>query len=382
MSWKANRVEDRTAFIAGCLAGEETMTALAARFGVSRKTAHKWWARYQAEGFGGLVDRRREALTIANRTEPAVVAAVLEARSVHQTWGARKLAHLIDKPQGFAERWPSVSTIGRILHDAELTRPQRRRRRSPACTTAVDPVQAANDEWAGDGKGNFLTGDGRRCDPFVIIDSWSRMLLVCSIVPSWSHAAVQSVMARCFAEYGLPRAIRTDNGPPFARPGAGGLSPLSIWWIKLGIIPVRTRPGHPQDNGKVERMNRTLGETCRQPAADSASQQARFDAFRQEYNLVRPHQALGFATPAQRYTPSPRPLGQPRSPDYKDGTIVRQIRHNGELRWNGQLIYICKLLAGEPVAIVEAEGGLDVWYGPVDLGRLDLKGERLVKPRR
>jgi hypothetical protein len=193
---------------------------------------------------------------------------------------------------------------------------------------------------------------------------------------------VRPVFEAVFREHGLPRAIRSDNGPPFASVGAGGLSPLAVWWVKLGIQPERIEPGHPEQNGRHERMHRTLKEECcLPPAATTSQQQERFDAFRSEYNLERPHQALDQTPPASWYQPSPKPYPTTlEDPEYPETAFIRRVRSNGQIKWRGGRVFIGEALVGEAVGLSEALLGYDVYFGPILLGRLDPVGERLLRP--
>jgi hypothetical protein len=228
--------------------------------------------------------------------------------------------------------------------------------------------------WCADFKGWVRTADGSRCDPLTISDAFSRMLLCCQILPKTDYAHVRPAFERAFRDYGLPLAIRTDNGPPFASVGAGGLSPLSSWWIKLGIMPERIPPGHPEHNGRHERMHRTLKQaTMRPPAATPAAQQHRCDAFRLDYNTVRPHQALGQVPPATVYLPSPRPYYQQvEDPCYPSVAQVRRVRSNGQIKWRGGLVFVSEALVGELVGITEHKDAWLVSFGPIPLGLLHL----------
>ena len=239
--------------------------------------------------------------------------------------------------------------------------------------TACEP----NAVWCADFKGWFRTGDGRRCDPLTISDAMSRYLLRCEAVAQPDGAHVRPAFEAAFCEFGLPFAIRTDNGPPFASVAAGGLSQLAVWWIKLGVRPERIDPGKPQQNGRHERMHRTLkADAANPPAATLEEQQRRFDDFRAIYNEERPHEALDFATPASLYRAAehvfPGPL---REPDYPDDCAVRRVRSNGEIKWAGDLVFISEALVGEPVAIEETEQGeWLVRYAHLELGRIDKSG--------
>jgi len=241
-------------------------------------------------------------------------------------------------------------------------------------------VSAANDVWCPDFKGWFRTGDGRRCDPFTLTDAHSRYLLRCQAVARPDEENVRPIFAAAFKEHGLPLAIRSDNGPPFASAGVGGLSRLAVWWIKLGIRPERIVAGKPQQNGRHERVHRTLNqETATPPAASLPAQQERFDAFRTIYNNERPHEALGQQTPASLYAPSPRPYPhRVEDPHYGDEVAVRRVRSNGQIKWAGELIFVGEALIGEPVGILETEGGdWLVRYAEIELGYIHPQRRRL-----
>jgi putative transposase len=292
---------------------------------------------------------------------------------------------LADEPQCVRDAWPVASTRGAILARAGLTVPRRRRLHVPPRSQPFGSVEQPNDVWCADFKGWFRTMDGHRCDPLTISDAHSRWLLRCqAMTEGTSGEFVQPLFEATFREYGLPLRMRTDNGPPFASVGAGGLSALSIWWIKLGILPERIDAGCPQQNGRHERFHRTLkAATAQPPAATLRAQQRRFDAFRVEYNTQRPHEALGQQPPSSCYTSSsrryPRRLEEP---SYGDEAQVRRVRHNGEIRWRNGLIYVHQALVGEPVGIFEIADGWLVRYGPIELGLVDVAHARLRRPVR
>lgn len=373
---------EREKLVRAWMTSRFTVTELAAEFGVSRKTVHKWLGRHELEGRPGLQDRPRIALHHPRAVPPEIAAAVVRAKRLHPLWGPLKLQPLPDEPVEVREGWPAPSTRGAILARAGLTRKRRRRRHVPPNTMPFRECFQPNDLWCGDFKGWFRTGDGTRCDPLTITDAYGRMLLRCQAVDHLDYRHTRPVFESAFREYGLPRAIRTDNGAPFASLAAGGLSQLSVWWVKLGIWPDRIDPGHPEQNGRHERMHLTLKlECCKPAAATLAEQQRQLDQFRDVFNHERPHQALGFQTPASVYCPSPRLYpDRIEDPVYPAGFVERRVRSNGEIRWKGGLIFISTVLPGEAVGICEGGLGYDVYFGPVLLGRINVKGEKLVRP--
>jgi len=279
-----------------------------------------------------------------------------------------------------AEDLPARSTIDEWLRKEGLTHARRRRRRTPPYEQPFAAVAAANDVWCMDFKGWFRTGDGKRCDPFTLSDAFSRYLLCCDVVTHLDHDHVRPILDAAFCEFGLPKAVRSDNGPPFASPAVGGLSHLSVWLIKLGITCERIDPGKPQQNGRHERMHGTLQrETANPPAATLAEQQRSFDRFREQFNVDRPHEALDLETPASLYWASPRsyPCAL-REPVYGDDCAVRRVRSNGEIKWGGEMIFVSQVLIGEPVGITETENGeWLVRFADLKLGYIDPRRPRL-----
>jgi transposase InsO family protein len=359
--------------------GNYTVAELSEHFRVSRKTAYKWLDRFQQEGVAGLKERSRAPHHHPNATPVETVSAVLRAKAAHPSWGPAKLKPGPQEPEEVADAWPAVSTRGAILARQGLVRPRRRRRRVVPWIQPFRHCDGPNAVWCADFKGWFRTQDGQRCDPLTISDAFSRMLLGCQIVAKADYPHVRPVFERVFQEYGLPLAIRTDNGPPFASVGAGGLSPLAAWWIKLGILPERIAPGHPEQNGRHERMHRTLKqETMGPPAPNPAAQQQRSDAFRHTFNTERPHQALGQVPPVTLYLPSPRPYPERiEDPHYPPLTQVRRVRSNGQIKWQGGLVFVSEALIGELVGVTEEADGWLVSFGPIPLGRLQLHKTRL-----
>jgi putative transposase len=345
-------VEERARFVVEYESGEWTMAELCRHFGIARKTGYEIVARWEEAGAAGLQDRSRAPRTHPNQTPAGVEAAVLELRRAHMSWGPRKLRRWLEDRHP-DQGWPAPSTIGALLGRAGLVHARRQRRRTPPFTQPFAAAGEPNAVWCADFKGWFRTGDGERIDPLTMSDAASRCLLRCQAVEKTDTAAVRAISEAAFREYGLPEAMRTDNGPPFASRGVAGLSRLSLYWMKLGITPERIRPGHPEQNGRLERLHRTLAaETARPPAASRRRQQEAFDRFRREYNEERPHEALGQRPPAVLYSPSPRayPERVPE-PEYDSDVVVRCVYPHGQFFWKGRDVFLGKVLAGERIGL-------------------------------
>jgi len=358
MPWKTTSVMDeKLKFIAEWLQGEEPRSVLCERYGISRETGYQWWRRYCAEGSPGLEERSRAPHSNSRSMSAAVAVALIERRQARPHWGPKKILAVLarDWPDW---HWPSPSAVSDLFRREGLSAPRRRRRRVLTVEQPFAQVEAANDAWCIDFKGWFRTGDGRRRDPLTVTDAHSRYLLGLRIIDPVG-VAVQAVVDELFRCHGLPRSMRSDNGPPFASTGAGGLTGVSARWAKLGIQLDRIYPGKPYQNGRHERMHLTLKrEACRPAQADGLAQQARFDAFREEFNHERPHEALGQVQPARVYQPSNRPMPDViPEPCYDRDEEVRRVRSSGEIRWQGGLLFVSEALIGEPVAIREREDG-------------------------
>jgi len=350
-------LDEAVRFVTACLAGEEAMSELCRGFGISRQWGYELMRRYRAEGWSGLEPRSRAPHHPGRAMAAELADAIVAERMAHPRWGPKKLKALLKRREP-ETAWPAASSIGDLLRREGLVRPRRRRRTPLPLTQPFAPVTAPNDLWGIDFKGWFRTGDGVRCDPLTLSDADSRFLLVCrSVEPTIE--GVDPVTDAAFHEYGLPLTLRSDNGPPFAGNGAGGLTRLAVKWIKLGIRLERIDPGAPEQNGRHERMHGTLkAETAKPPAATPAAQQTSFDRFRLEYNHLRPHEALGQETPASRYHKSPRRYpARIEEPAYDAEHAVRRVRSNGEIKWGGTLIFVSEALVGEPVGVAETEAG-------------------------
>lgn len=374
MAWKVTcAVEERLKFIGEYRSEEWSFAELCRRYGVSRKTGYKWLERYEVEGWEGLRDRCRAPERHPNTVLREVSDAVLAMRREHPHWGPAKLRARLER-EAPEVQWPAESTIGEMLKRAGLTAPQKIRRKATPSRSPLAHAEAPNQVWCADFKGWFRCGDGSRCDPFTVTDSYSRYLLRCQILPSLEERGVKAILEAAFREYGMPDAIRTDNGEPFASVGLGGLSRLSMWWMKLGIRPERIPPGKPQQNGRHERMHRTLKQaTARPPAANRRAQQKAFDCFREEYNRQRPHEALAMQTPADLYVGSSRSYPQHlRQPEYNDAWQVRHVRECGRIRWGGAAVFVSKVLAGERIGFEPVEDGhWRLWFFDYPIGVFD-----------
>lgn len=358
MPWKASSVMDeRMRFVMEVERGEHSISDLCRMYGVSRETGYVWLRRYGEGGVEGLRELRRTPRRHPNQTPESIEQAVLELRRAHMKWGPRKLKATLAK-QRPRQPWPAASTIGVMIAREGLVVARQQRRRVPPYTQPLAAADAPNRVWCADFKGWFRTGDGARIDPLTISDAHSRYLLRCQAVEKTDSERVQAIFEAAFREHGMPEAIRTDNGAPFASRAVCGLSRLSVWWMKLGIGPERIQAGHPEQNGRHERMHRTLKqETAMPPEGNRRAQQRAFDGFRAEYNQLRPHEALGMQTPAQVYTSSPRPFPA-RLPEveYPSDLQVRRVQQRGEISWRGcKHVFLSEVLIGEPVGLLQLD---------------------------
>lgn len=374
MPWKETCVmNQRIQFISDWLSEAYTVTDLCQYYAISRPTAYKWIDRYAMAGAEGLSDRSRRPWQHPRAVPETLRERIIEVKLTHQHWGPKKVLDYLRRRQP-EQTWPVDSTAGEILKRAGLVRPRRRRRRVGADPAPFHACHQPNQVWSADFKGEFRLGNGQWCYPLTITDNCSRYLLACRGLRGTATVGVRPWFEWVFREYGLPEAMRTDNGPPFASLALGGLSQLAKWWIQLGIKPERIQPGQPSQNGRHERMHRSLKEaTAHPPAATPTAQQRRFDGFQQEYNEERSHEALHRQTPAQCYVPAPRAYPARIPPvEYDSGVVVRQVRHNGEIKWRGARIYIAEVLAKEAIALRPvADGQWRIYYSFYPLGVLD-----------
>ena len=359
MPWKETcAVEQRLEFIREVLRGDLSKAELCQQYEISRPTGDKWLERFVEHGMDGLGDLPSIPHNHPNQVPNELSEMLLALRREHMTWGPKKLKAYLERRYS-AMMWPSSSTIGDLLKRHGISVGRIRRRRTPPYTQPFAGCGQPNTTWCGDFKGQFRTGNGSICYPLTITDAFSRYLLRCQGMPRPRTTPTQSIFESAFRQYGMPMAIRSDNGAPFASNAIGGLSRLSVWWIRLGIVPERIEPGHPEQNGRHERMHLTLKkETASPPRPSLRSQQQRFDAFRQEYNTQRPHEALDQRTPADAYQGSPRPYpSRLPEPQYDSETVVRYVHANGEIMWRGQRLFLGGVLGREHVGLKEVSEG-------------------------
>ena len=384
MPWKERSVvQERTVFVLRRDAGE-SMSELCREYGISRKTGHKIYKRFKEVGVAGLADESSRPQTSPNRTTPEIEALVVNARKRRPTWGSKKLENSLDR-QHPGIQIPSRCTIDEILKRNGLVAPRRRRKLIPVYPEQLTESHAANDVWCADFKGQFRLGNGKLCYPLTITDHFSRYLIACVALEHPTTAAAFATFDEAFRRFGLPGAMRTDNGTPFAGRGLGGLSQLSAWWVSLGIKSERIEPGHPEQNGRHERMHRTLKAEATRPAAGTnLAQQERFDAYLEDFNHERPHEALEMRRPAELYRPSP--ISYPRLLDsisYPLHDATCRVVTNGIIKapkiipkW----IFLGRAFAGHNVGLRELpDGRWLVTFAKMDLGHVSADG-RLFEP--
>jgi transposase InsO family protein len=380
MPWKESSVmEERLRFVARLLDGEQ-MSAVCRSFGISRKTGYKIYNRYKDQGLEALSDRSRRPVRYANQLPEPVERLIVETKKEKPHWGARKIRELLVRRLAGDVRIPARSTVHAVLDRHGLVKRARQRRRQKAQGTPLSAGQTPNDLWCADFKGEFRLGNGRYCYPLTVTDHAARFILACEALESVKEAGVIPVFERLFKERGLPDAIRSDNGVPFASPnGLYSLSKLSVWWLRLGIEIERIKPGHPQQNGRHERMHLTLKkETTRPPRANILQQQARFDDFVSEFNGERPHDALAMKTPAEVYRPSAKPYNGLPEIDYPFHDRDVLVTCCGRVCMHRKKINISTALAGQRRGIKEVDD--DIWlisFMKYDLGYIDLEQRTL-----
>ena len=385
MPWKTSSVmEEKLRFVFEYERDEQTMTELCASFEISRETGYVWLRRYRAVGLAGLLELNRAAQRHPNQTGAAMEQAIVELRQAHMRWGARKLKRVLERDQP-GRSWPASSTIGELLRREGLVVGRKQRRKTAPYSAPLAHADDCNRVWCADFKGWFRSRDGARIDPLTISDAYSRYLLRCQAVAKTDSARTQAIFEAAFREYGVPQAIRTDNGAPFASTAVAGLSRLAVWWIKLGIVPERIEAGHPEQNGRHERMHRTLKqEVAMPPAENRRAQQRQLDRFRQEYNQVRPHEALGMQTPASVYEPSGREYPR-RVPEveYPSSMLVRSVKSHGVFRWKKHDVFLSEVLWGERIGLLARdERWFTIYFAQLPLAEFDSQHGRIVPLRK
>ena len=381
MPWKERTiVEERMRFVLRLKDGE-SMASLCREFGISRVTGYKIYERYEECGLEGLTDRAKRPYRYANQLPPQVEAMIVATRRERPTWGARKIRERLLRKLPSEVKVPACSTIHTVMDRHELV-PRQKRSRTKAQGTPLSPGLTPNTLWCTDYKGEFMLGDKRYCYPLTLTDHASRFILLCEAMESVREQPVFTVYERIFKERGLPDAIRSDNGVPFASPnGLFNLSKLSVWWLRLGINIERIKPGRPQQNGRHERMHRTLKAEATRPAGSNfLQQQAKFDAFIDEFNNERPHEALNMKCPAEVYQPSIREYRGIQEPHYPFHDKTVTVTNCGRLCIYRKKINLSSSLAGQAVGIKEVDEG--IWlvsFMQYDLGYIDLE-EKSLQP--
>lgn len=354
---------------------------LSKKYSVSRPTIYKWFRRYEQTSIDGLKEQSRRPQHSPNQTEEAIINLLIAEKLKNRKRGPKKIYYQLKEQYPNLEL-PSISTIGEWLRKNGLVKKRKKRLRVPPYTEPFQECQVSNAVWSADYKGQFHTRDGNACYPLTISDNYSRYLLKCDGLPGPRYNETKVVFEAAFEEYGLPDAIRIDNGTPFAGKSAGGLSRLSVWWIQLGITPERIDKGCPQQNGRHERMHRTLKDEALDPIAlNMKEQQKSFDWFRYDYNHYRPHEALGQQTPIKFYKRSSRPyVKKIQPPHYDIDFSVRKIKRSGELRFNGAAYHLSQLIAKQPVGLKEiADGIWQIYYYHYKLAILNLRKNKIIK---
>ena len=375
MPWKeVNPMQQRVFFITDYLRQIMSLSGLCAQYGVSRKTGYKWIERYRSSGLEGLTETSSRPLHSPDKTPYRIEQSIIELRQQFMDPPGAKKIHALLARHYPVELIPSKTTIYNILNRSGLVDKRRRKRRVSPYPQPFAPVSQVNELWSVDYKGQFKLRNGQWCYPLTVMDHQSRYLCGCEALKGTRLKDTKAAFIKVFREYGLPRRIRSDNGTPFASTSCGGLSRLSIWWLRLGILPERIEPGKPQQNGQHERMHRTLKRAAtRPPSRSMKAQQQQLDRFSQEYNHQRPHESLDQQTPASQYSASSRPyparLPEIEYPIYYE---TRQVRYNGLINLRNKRVYISNLLRHETIGLEEIDDGLwRVYFGPIKIGEFD-----------
>jgi len=382
MPWQEQSpMDSRIRFISDYLSEDYSISELSFKHGISRKTAYKWIERYDRHGADGLKELSRRPHLSPCSTDPLIVRLLLELKHQHIHWGPCKLIAYLNRHHPDMHL-PCVSTAGAILKRHNLVKPRKRVSRVPDYNQHLIFPEKPNDVWGADFKGQFRTGDNLYCYPLTITDLKSRYLVNCTGLSGTNLKDTMDCFKKAFTEYGLPVAIRTDNGVPFAGRTAGGLSQLSLWWVKLGIVPERIHKGKPQQNGTHERFHRTLKqETAINPRANLKCQQLLFESFRNTFNHERPHQALDYKVPSECYSRSERRYtGKIIKPQYDYRMKVRKVKDSGEIKFGACSFYLSQLIAGEHVGLKEVgEDVWDIYYSFHKLAQCNIRNKQIKR---
>ena len=382
MPWKViSQMDLKIKLIEDWASGYFSIRALAQKYGISRPTIYKWLTRYKDCGVDGLKEQSRAPKHCPNRTAGKILKLLITEKLKNRKRGPRKIRAQLKRK--YPELYlPAISTIGYWLKKEGLVEKRKKRLRVPPYTQPFCECDAPNEVWSIDYKGQFKMGNQKVCYPLTLSDNFSRFLLCCQALEGPRYEPTRRYMESVFRECGLPDAIRSDNGVPFAGKSIGGLSRLMIWLILLGIVPERIKKGCPQENGRHERMHRTLKSDALDPVTENIREQRKaFDLYRHEYNYERPHESLQDQTPSDYYVKSNRPyVEKPYSPDYGHDYLVRQVRHCGEIKFMGRLFLITHLLSGQPVGLKEIGDCLwQLQFSFYVLGSIDLRLNKVIR---
>jgi len=373
-------MDERVRFIGDWLSGDFSKGRLCAAYGISRPTGDKWIRRYCEQGLEGLSARSCAPQCHPNQTPAWQQQQIVELRRARPWFGPKKIIDYLKRTEpDFC--WPADSTAGAILKRAGLVAARRGRRRIAPDSQPFHQCDRPNQVWSADFKGHFRVRNGAWCYPLTLTDNYSRYLLVCRGLPRTAGVLARPWFERAFREWGLPTALRTDNGAPFASRALGGLSALSKWWIRLGIKPERIEPAKPSQNGRHERMHRSLkAATLRPPKQSLPAQQRAFNRFIYEYNEERSHESLGRKVPAQFHQRSAKEYPSRLEPiEYPKEYTVRSVRHSGEIKWKGQLLFVSEVLAKDPIGLHPvADGQWDIYFSFYKIGSLDEREQKIV----
>lgn len=382
MAWKETNVfEERMKFVVAWKRGGWSLTDLCREFNISRVTGYKYLEQYELFGLDGLKDKSRRPKRHPKTTRKKILELVLQERKEHPRWGARKLLASLRARFHMIKHWPHPSTVGRILKNHGMIKEPKRRIQRQSIEQPFSHALGPNDIWCADFKGHFTVGNGERCTPLTVTDAYSRFLLCCEIVPKADTANVINEFTKLFIKYGMPIAIRTDNGTPFASNALAGLSKLSVWWLKLGIKLERIEPGKPQQNGRHERMHKTLKEeTALPPRSSLEAQQKAFRDFQKEFNYVRPHEGIKNEFPANHYKKSKRKFPKRLvKAAYPTNISVGDVNDLGNLYYEGHRIFLSSALAEEQVGLEEiSDRHVKIHFYGVSLGVIDLYTGKLL----